>query len=270
MGTSRDLAYYQKKYKSYVQSLCVRYANQQSLSSADEIGQCAQEIQPLMNKLVSSIYQLVDYLSAEETLEIFNHLLTSDQKDFYQWMYNKYEYHLDNQVVSNTAARNILFYGLLLRDFYCGEIEKVANGGHVGPILLEITQRYLAEEPYENLCDAICFPIDELPYLCDSSIKSFINHCKNAQVPTSFNKEIFSKTILEHLEEIIATMDNLACADNDEKRAEQKDNIPENKTPLSWFQTPKTLKQDNKDPQIQRKKVSFAETPIIRFIQQLS
>ena len=253
------------KYQLYVEALCHRYANQ---LASEDVEQSAQDIKPLMGRLVSCAYNLITYLSYQETIEIYNNLLTLNQKDFYKWSYSQYQERV-NKNVCETVAQESLLYGLLWRDFQVGNYKSIKEGGTVAPTLLVIANCCLIDEPCDALCDSICFPIDEADYFSGAGVKCFIANCQEPVVPDHFNEEVFTKMVHEDIQEIIDTMYNLYGKEKDKENVKKKHGNFDRKTPLSWVQTymiPSVdLPKETTSPvELEKKKVSFDEKSLIR------
>jgi len=219
-------AYKQKIYNSYIHGLCIRYANQLPLPTSD-INQQAQNIKPLMAKLVSCIYNLTTHMSYYEIKEFYHNLITVDKKTFCTLMYDKYQQNIAKKM-SSIGAINTLLYALLLKDFYTGDFAKISTGGNFSPVLLEITRRYLKDEDYEKLSNFIYFPLDEVPYISNTNILCFINNCQKAIVSSSFDKDIFIGMIQDTLQEIIDTIYNLF---GEKEPSKENNNLPVEQVP---------------------------------------
>jgi len=253
------------KYQLYVEALCHRYANQ---LASEDVEQSAQDIKPLMGRLVSCAYNLITYLSYQETMEIYNNLLTLNQEDFYKWSYSRYHERLNNKL-SRIAVKESLLYGLLWRDFQVGNYKVIKEGGAVAPTLLAMADRCLNDEPCNDLCDSIYFPIDEADYFSGDGVKCFMADCRKAVVPDSFNEEVFTKMVHEDIQEIIDTMYNLYGKEKDKENAKERHEDFNRKTPASWIQTYMTPsmappKEANSSEEPKKKKVSFDEKSLIR------
>ena len=253
------------KYQLYVEALCHRYANQ---LASEDVEQSAQDIKPLMGRLVYCAYNLITYLSYQETIEIYNNLLTLNQKDFYKWSYSQYQERV-NKNVCETVAQESLLYGLLWRDFQVGNYNAIKEGGTVAPTLLAIANCCLIDEPCDALCDSIYFPVDEADYFSGAGVKCFIANCQKPVVPDPFNEEVFTKMVHEDIQEIIDTMYNLYGKEKDKENAKEGHEDFNRKTPASWIQTYMTPsmappKEATSPVEPKKKKVNFDEKSLIR------
>ena len=243
------------RYAAYVNGLCHRYANQISIS-VEEVEGYAQNINPLMARLVSCVYNLAKHLFYSEIQQIFQSLETMDRKEFCISMYYKYQNPgKDNEM----TALNTLFHALLLRDFYTDDFEKISTGGNFGPVILELTRLCLHDQPYDVLCNFIHFPEEEVPYINRLDWQRLIDHCQGSIVPDHFDKKVFSQMIHDNLQEIISTMYNLSDPKEKKEASNDKDKPMENKPPLSWVQSHMAPKEESRGQP--RKKVVFEEPP---------
>ena len=241
-------------YNNYVKSLCARYVNQTSVLP-NEINQKTDSVKPLIANLVYCVYSLAKRLSYLEINQICYDMITLDRKDFCIKMYEKYQ---NARKIKSPLALETLLHTLLLRDFYTGDFEKVSHGGNFAPLLLNIADCYLHDRPYQPLCDFIHYPIKEVRFTCDTTIKCFMKNCETALVPDSFDKILFEKMVRNDLEEIVDSIYNLFGKDNLENKPEQRAKVQKENIPYSWGAhiTPRARGEDTR---LSEKKVAFID-----------